>query len=81
MEFFIIEREDGKYLSKYFNYNYALAYKMNESWTENIYNAKLFSSQHNANLNIERLNVIGLTGIKIKRVNLIITEIENDERI
>lgn len=77
MEAFVIKREDGKYLSKYFNYNYNLAYKMNESWTDNIYNAKIFYSIHSAEAHSYRYHILGLNVAEIKKVNLTIEEIQN----
>jgi hypothetical protein len=77
MEAFVIKREDGKYLSKFFNYNYNLAFKMQESWTDNIYNAKLFSSMHNAVLHADRFHTLGFNVAEIKKVNLTIEELKN----
>lgn len=76
MEAWVIKRDDGKYLSKYVNYNYTLAFKMQESWTENIYNARVFSSMHYAVLHSDRYNLLGLYGGEIKKVNLTIEEVE-----
>lgn len=45
MKAYIIKRDDGKYLSKYFNYDYRLKNPRNNSFTDKIYNAQTFTSK------------------------------------
>jgi hypothetical protein len=45
MKAYVIKRDDGKYLSKYFNYDYRLKRAQKNSFTDNIYNAQIFTSK------------------------------------
>lgn len=41
----VIQRDDGKYLSKFYNYDYNLDKKAKTCWTKNIFNAKKFKNR------------------------------------
>lgn len=43
MKAYVIKRDDGKYLSKYFNYDYRLDKPQRRAFTKNIYNAQIFT--------------------------------------
>lgn len=43
--YYVIKRNDGKYLSKYFNYDYRLEKTQKNSFTDKIYNAQIFTSK------------------------------------